>query len=446
MKILSFRATKVHGYIPIHTEFNDELSIIVGGNGSGKTTAIVLMQAILCPNFKDLLTIPFETLSLTILINKTKYTLGVKSISDALEFRVSSIKEPLIIPTINKENIEYLNYHKKELHDINDQVFAQNQPSKVIDFLKNIQTPVFMGLDRTNDIYRENEDYMFERRSQMAKERKGYINYKRQFKGSLGTSLFETEMLVQEAYRRRSSIEERSHAKLKDEILLSSFEYTTFKGRLTEQNYIERRQMLERRNEIKEVLSKIGYSNERFYKKLESFFDKLEELINQMEKSKDGINIEWLTNQAQIERITKILDIIDESNSNISRAFKPINEFISIVNSFLGDSKKRISIDKVGRLNIIRPDGKTTMIDALSSGERQLVVLFANVIFNGENKFPENVFIIDEPELSLHIRWQERFIEKMLSAGKATQFILATHSPDIIGEYKRSCVRINSSH
>lgn len=444
MRILKFKATKVHGYIPISIDFNQDLSIIVGGNGSGKTTAITLMQAILCPNFKDLLTIPFEELELTIKHHESIYRFRVVDESDTLVFSVSSIDEPLIISKINSDKIDFINYHKKDLNEINEEVFIKNNHNKVIDFLKSIKTPVFMGLDRTNDSSKDNENYLYERRNQIAKERKGFINYKRQFKGSLGTSLYETELLVQEAYRRRSYIEERSHIRLKDEILLSSFDYIKFKPQMANGNYKERIKILERRNEIKEVLSKIGYNNDKFYSKLEDFFDKMEVLINQMEGSKEKFNIEWLTNQAQVDKLSRILEIIDESNSNINRAFKPLTEFVDAVNSFLVDSNKRIGINKVGHLNITRPDGKTTTIDALSSGERQLVILFANVIFNGESKSPESVFIIDEPELSLHLRWQEQFIDKMLSASNGTQFILATHSPDIIGDYRNSCVKINS--
>ena len=70
MKILNFTARKVYGYIPINMRFNDDLSIIVGSNGTGKTTGIQLMQAILCPNFKDLVTIPFESVELSIQYKK----------------------------------------------------------------------------------------------------------------------------------------------------------------------------------------------------------------------------------------------------------------------------------------------------------------------------------------------------------------------------------------
>jgi predicted ATP-binding protein involved in virulence len=45
----------------------------------------------------------------------------------------------------------------------------------------------------------------------------------------------------------------------------------------------------------------------------------------------------------------------------------------------------------------------------------------------------------------LHIKWQEKFIDTLLTASDNTQFILATHSPDIVGEHKSKGVKINQN-
>jgi predicted ATP-binding protein involved in virulence len=49
------------------------------------------------------------------------------------------------------------------------------------------------------------------------------------------------------------------------------------------------------------------------------------------------------------------------------------------------------------------------------------------------------VFIVDEPELSLHIGWQEQFVNAIQQANPNVQFILATHSPAIILERIDNC-------
>jgi predicted ATP-dependent endonuclease of OLD family len=50
-----------------------------------------------------------------------------------------------------------------------------------------------------------------------------------------------------------------------------------------------------------------------------------------------------------------------------------------------------------------------------------------------------NVFIIDEPELSLHVQWQELFVSSVISANPNVQYIMATHSPSIILDRLSHC-------
>ena len=81
-------------------------------------------------------------------------------------------------------------------------------------------------------------------------------------------------------------------------------------------------------------------------------------------------------------------------------------------------------------------------INTLSSGEIQLVVILTHLYFNPEVE-QANVFIIDEPELSLHVQWQEKFVDGIMEASRETQFILATHSPTIILDKTKNCVEIS---
>jgi predicted ATP-binding protein involved in virulence len=79
----------------------------------------------------------------------------------------------------------------------------------------------------------------------------------------------------------------------------------------------------------------------------------------------------------------------------------------------------------------VLPSGKTTDITALSSGERQIFVLITHLVFTPLMR-AENVLLIDEPELSLHLKWQKGFVSAIRAANPGIQMILATHSPEII--------------
>ncbi len=71
--------------------------------------------------------------------------------------------------------------------------------------------------------------------------------------------------------------------------------------------------------------------------------------------------------------------------------------------------------------------------------------MIAHLIFYEDRQQP-GVFIIDEPELSLHLAWQEIFVESIQKASPKTQFILATHSPAIIAtvENEQFCEDLTS--
>lgn len=61
MIVKGFKAKSVFGYLDFDISFNQDVSFLVGGNGSGKTTALKLMNALINPNFKELLQIPFKS-------------------------------------------------------------------------------------------------------------------------------------------------------------------------------------------------------------------------------------------------------------------------------------------------------------------------------------------------------------------------------------------------
>lgn len=451
MRILKFEGTKVHDYLNIDVVFNPDLSIVTGVNGSGKTTAILLLQAILCPNIKDLISIPFEKLELDILYLNIEYKIIVKTEKNIISVSVNNIVEPLKIDKRKLEEFEYIQFKQKEGIETNDYILKSISPHPVLDFIQELPSPIFIGLERRmDDSQTDKDDFLMERRMFMNKSTHEISQYRRQYKGTLGVSLLETEFLVQAMYKKLKKIEDGYTAAIQRQILLSYFDYITFdpkKDLADLNNYNEKRNLLSRQQEIEDALRKIGYDSETFVQKLKPLFEKLETLIDSIkpqEEEKTSVSIEWLINRAQVDKLAKLVEIIDDYNNKTNKAFKPINKFIEIINSFIKDTGKKIYIDQVGHLFIKRPNGRDVSIDALSSGERQIVILFANVMFNRyTSESHENILIIDEPELSLHIKWQEIFIETLLTASEKTQFILATHSPDIVGDYKIKGVKIS---
>ena len=94
---------------------------------------------------------------------------------------------------------------------------------------------------------------------------------------------------------------------------------------------------------------------------------------------------------------------------------------------------KQMTVNRERGFIFTTPDDRPLPSSALSSGEQHELVLLYELLFMVK---PESLILIDEPELSLHIAWQERFLKDLQEIIKLTpmDFLIATHSPDIISE------------
>jgi energy-coupling factor transporter ATP-binding protein EcfA2 len=101
-----------------------------------------------------------------------------------------------------------------------------------------------------------------------------------------------------------------------------------------------------------------------------------------------------------------------------------------IANRRLAVSSKRLRVGSKGGLVIHTLNGEIPP-ERLSSGEQHQLVLFFTLLFD---TVPGTLVLIDEPELSMHIAWQQKFLKDLAAVAKVTdlQFLIATHSPDII--------------
>ena len=106
--------------------------------------------------------------------------------------------------------------------------------------------------------------------------------------------------------------------------------------------------------------------------------------------------------------------------------------FLEILNERLNVKSIQIDRDK-GLIVKSEKFNRDIPLAGLSSGEQHMIILFYNLLFKCEEN---SLILIDEPEISLHISWQNNFINDLLRIKTITPFevIIATHSPDIIDE------------
>lgn len=120
---------------------------------------------------------------------------------------------------------------------------------------------------------------------------------------------------------------------------------------------------------------------------------------------------------------------------------KKIKLLLGIINSkFQG---KKLRIDEKKGLIISKDDGEIDLT-LLSSGEQHELVMFYDLIFKVE---PNTLVMIDEPELSLHITWQHKFIDELKQIVEHSKFdvLIATHSPTVVGQNSHLMVALGNN-
>lgn len=103
-------------------------------------------------------------------------------------------------------------------------------------------------------------------------------------------------------------------------------------------------------------------------------------------------------------------------------------------------SPKYVSVNAATGFQVFR-EGDIVPLEKLSSGEQHQLVLFFELLFELRGNA---LILIDEPELSLHVGWQKKFIADLKEIIELNSFdvLLATHSPQLIGEWEDIVVEI----
>ena len=132
-------------------------------------------------------------------------------------------------------------------------------------------------------------------------------------------------------------------------------------------------------------------------------------------------------------RIIELLTSGDpEEQLKAAEVSAPKKQFQDMIDELFADTNKKID-RKSNEIQFVQTNGNgsTEMITPyqLSSGEKQMLAILLTVLV--ENREPY-ALLMDEPEISLHIDWQQRLIDLIRQLNPNAQIILSTHSPALI--------------
>ncbi|RYZ89100.1 MAG: hypothetical protein EOP06_09845 [Proteobacteria bacterium] len=190
-------------------------------------------------------------------------------------------------------------------------------------------------------------------------------------------------------------------------------------------------------------------------RKLATFLDRLAKLQSKLvEFSKYGLlegqhldMISGVVSQAAQGRRAALMDVLEPYVSSIEKRIDSNAELLDIMSSFelcLNRflNKKSLTFRLGQPIRFVDDDQHTIPAAELSSGERHLVYLCCASLLSRDRN---TLILVDEPELSLNYKWQRALVESLLSlAADRSQFIMATHSFEIISKYRDNAVELDA--
>ncbi|WP_026897645.1 AAA family ATPase [Daejeonella oryzae] len=460
MNIKRILIKNLYGYLNKEVEFNKDINLLVGINGSGKTSILNALNWILVPSFSNLCVNEYEKIEVDFIFLKDEFRI----ISRQNEKEVTIDLENLTTKYKYQQIQADLEIHPKKIgrdKEIIDKLISdysglkpEKHEEETWNFIfSTLPNPIVIGLDRNLFTEEGDEITYLEDSDRVIRKR---FSPKGQ---GIKSPLEKVMRLSSTEYMRFKNKILDLNRRLNDKIMLSSFDETLTRDSISEilkspkislkqvesleinvKNYFKEN-MLDRRIPI----SYPSKHKDDAFKKIEIYFSNLKTILMQVNaEKKESLDILYITNLNQFRKIKELITSFEEFENKSKKFFDPLRQYLDTINIFLKDSSKELYFDKnTSRLKFrildknfqILKDNRE--IENLSSGEKQILILFTYIKFN--NKLGK-VFIIDEPELSLHPKWQENFLEGIKTVmPDNTQLLFATHSPAIVGKNKLYC-------
>ena len=403
--------TRLWGTKNIAFETNPDVNFLVGINGSGKTTVINLIAATLTGDLLTLSQTEFETITIY-LSNPSasnKVRIAVHRADECINYSVESggnepITEQFHIAQI--ENMYRHNFFSRNYGHSTPPFLGTTEIPLTLDKLVQLQWLPITRSGRDHGLYDEN--------------RKGF---------SVDERLREQTSNLAGHFSYLNKIEERNlkdfQKKIFNSILQDRPSISDLLGQL---NTIQ----LEKEEKILEdVFKEFNLLSLEYQASLRKHFSLLEKIKLDVNSNRSDIPINEFAALLKMYSAHMIVDEWDKYCQQRYTLYRSQSLFFKIFNDMT--KGKTMTIDDRNQLAITTQSGKDLPIYKLSSGEKQLLIILSEALLQDQSTW---IYIADEPELSLHVEWQEQLVRNITAINSSVQIIFATHSPDIVGPHQ----------
>ncbi|WP_379159416.1 AAA family ATPase [Paenibacillus sp. sgz5001063] len=440
--IKNLKIKNMFGWRNYNIDFKDDLTLLVGANGSGKTSILNIISSIASKNLDFLSKYNFEEVTLSYVVGKELQEVNIKMNSEGLY----ELKWKDFLVPINLNNIDETYIRLSAREDSRQTLDA------ILTEISNELNILYLPLSRDNRFLEgNNEDNIVKYTKQGTRYITTWSDGDTRPTGGIDDTLRSINKIVKE-YQRKTGIRlEQLNERMRKEIFQSSFKYYENEA-LTSDIKMQIGILNDTKiNELKNAFKEMKLLSPQFEKEMDMFIARLfagYEVFSKWqagEKEYDNSILSFIGNLPQLNRIMQWQKVIQDINQKKEELQRNMKTFLDTVNDFLKESNKELVLnDRDGNVLFTQENSKKRMeLDKLSSGEKQIVIFFAYLIFEVSSK-QKGIYIIDEPELSLHIAWQRNFAKSILNISSNLQLIFATHSPEIVGVFRNKCVSLRS--
>lgn len=383
------------------------IAIIIGENGIGKTTILQIINSIFSKNFEYLFTIDFNEIIIIFTRDSWKIT---KSQDDSLVIKKDGAKPFVVKPKKNQDNFglrrQVLQVGENEWFDR----FLGMPISREEIILRYGKDP-FAEIDNIpnwfSDVVKNNHVI--------------YIKTQRLYRTEYERDVKNLECMV----KTYSNDLVKLLREVDTQFTTKSIQLdNTFPVRLLDE--VNKQNSNVTHESISDIIEDINNLNK--YRALLSSVGIIDKPDDDFITNSLGI----LSDKSALSILNLYINDTKQKLEVFSHVAKKLEIMLRIINKRF--KHKTISVDKKSGF-IIKSNCESRKIDIekLSSGEQNELIIFYNLLFKTSNN---DIVLIDEPEISLHIAWQQQLISDLKEIARETgiSLLISTHSPDIIGD------------
>jgi len=410
----------------INLNMEERITIIHGKNGFGKTSILRLVNGFFNLKYSDIRAIPFQ--KFTIIFDD-------KSFVDVVKASTSKNKKSNARPKIN---FNFTSSDQKE-----EQTFSPNLlDGRNIPLLTRMIDDVIPRLDRVGaekwiytptkeildleDIYERFGEYL---PKQFQQE---YPDWLKKILDSINVRFIESQRLLDISNSAKIGRTIRMPMTLYSVASYSQDLAENIQTKLAE--YGQLSQTLDRTFPAIVVQKKASLTDDELKEKIDQLERKRKQLISAglLKKDEDSnFQVKDSIDDSTRKLLSVYIEDVERKLNVFNDIYPKVELFKNIINKKY--SFKSVTIDQGKGFIFTTQEGEVLSPTDLSSGEQHELVILYELLFKVK---PNTLILIDEPEMSLHISWQQEFLKDLQEITKLSglDILMATHSPDIIND------------